>query len=108
MAERSYAYEPKQGSEGLVIESFVSIRELVDDETGETYTDRRPGEAFTAGGEDKPWPYATTHPGEQAILDGHPLIKRVAVQEAESAEPKAQAKLDEKRKKEASSTGGEE
>jgi hypothetical protein len=82
------AYEPKVGYEDVQIEALVPIREVLQ-EDGTVEVDRKPGETFVVGTEETPWPYATEHPGEQAFLDDHPLIKRVAAEEAQSADPKS-------------------
>ncbi len=86
------AYEPKAGSEGLVIETFVTAREIVK-EDGTVVLDRQPGETFAVGTEETPWPYATANSGEQAFLDEHPLVKRVAANQAESLDPLAEEQL---------------
>jgi len=90
MANR--AYEPKVGSEGLVIETLVPAREIVH-EDGSVEFDRQPGESFVVGTEEVPWPYATGNVHEQAVLDAHPQVKRVAVAEAESHDPLAEDSL---------------
>jgi len=76
-------YEPKAGSEGVVIESFVTAQE-VEQKDGTVELDRKPGEAFVVDA----WPYATEHPGEQAFLDQHPLVQEAKVKE----QPKSQTK----------------
>jgi hypothetical protein len=87
-------YEPKAGSEGVVIEAFIAARE-VQNEDGTVEMDRKPGETFKVGSED--WPYLTDHAGEQAFLEGHPLVQEAEAKE----EPKS------RKAEKASKEGGE-
>ena len=107
MAER--AYEPKAGVEGLVIETFIPIRESVG-ESGEIEFDREPGESFVVGDEATPWPYTTDNAHEQAVLDGHPLVKSEGEAEEEpevGAEVQAEEQVPEQVPEQAEQEEGE-
>jgi pyruvate/2-oxoglutarate dehydrogenase complex dihydrolipoamide acyltransferase (E2) component len=79
------AFEPKEGVEGLVIETSLPRIATVDDEGKEVFN-RKEGETFVVGAGEQEWPYATDDPFEQEFLAAHPQVKKVAGAEEIAAE----------------------
>jgi pyruvate/2-oxoglutarate dehydrogenase complex dihydrolipoamide acyltransferase (E2) component len=78
------AFEPKEGVEGLVIET--SLPRIATVEDGKEVFNRKEGETFVVGAGDNEWPYATEDPFEQEFLSAHPQVKKVAGAEEIAAE----------------------